>query len=721
METQEHKDITDQVAEIKERWDAGLSPDALSILEDYPELAAKKSAVVELVHEEFWQRLVRGEKPDIHQLASRFPRFKSTLVQQLQIQEFLADNRELYEASIQLTWPEPGQDWMGFTLLRELGRGSFSRVYLAQEKALGKRPVAIKVSTLGGGTEAEILGRLRHDNIVAVYSVNQHPINGLTIVCMPYLGTTTLCDVLDRAFADSRAPAKARVILEAVRPEDDDARFLSYLPPRRILERGSYVDGVLDIGVQLAEALAFVHGQKIFHRDLKPSNVLVRPDGRPMLLDFNLSFDQDSRERVLGGTLAYMSPEQLLATDKRYSGPSFLDARSDVYSLGVILYELLAGRHPFGSLDGSEVAVRKTLGHRQPAGPMPLRRLNPRVDKRAAGIIEKCLAYRPDDRYASAAELANDLRRSLTPVQRIGRKLPRSVWVGIFLATLAIVTLVPSLILRQPSPQQQLQRAVSALQTGEYSEALDILTRLLAQEDSIEGRRTRARVYQKLGDFRSSLLDYEVADRLDPNGQSKACIAYCYNQIEPDRPHRAVAMYKAALNLGYVRPVVYNNLGASLLEMRGGAPEAIRHIEKAIELDPKLQQAYYNRAMADLVAGRKGAVGITRRGLTCMARSFELGPASAAMHVQAACMSILGADLDPRWKENAFEHLRQAVRLGATRQQLQENGVLKQLADEPRFQDILRQPAAAVSAPQVSLILDPFDGFGDRTAQSPAP
>src|SRR5262249_5041841 len=154
----------------------------------------------------------------------------------------------------------------------------------------------------------------------------------------------------------------------------------------------------------------------IYHRDLKPSNVLLTPDAKPMLLDFNLSFDEQVAEERLGGTLAYMAPEHLRATDpERGLDPSLVDARSDVFSLGVILYELLTGVHPFGRMPAklASAEIRAHLLQRQQTGPIPLRRANPHVDLPLARVIERCLAFDPNDRPQSAAELAVALRNSL--------------------------------------------------------------------------------------------------------------------------------------------------------------------------------------------------------------------------------------------------------------------------------------------------------------------
>src|SRR5262249_28159294 len=147
---------------------------------------------------------------------------------------------------------------------------------------------------------------------VAVHSVKKDDDSGLTAVCMPYLGGTNLCHLLDLVGAAGALPRTAEVIQRAVdesRPADEAA-----LPPS-LTRRESYVGAVTRIGAQLADGLASIHAQGICHRDLKPSNVLLAADGRAMLLDFNLSFDAEASEQRLGGTLPYMSPEQLRATD----------------------------------------------------------------------------------------------------------------------------------------------------------------------------------------------------------------------------------------------------------------------------------------------------------------------------------------------------------------------------------------------------------------------
>src|SRR5206468_4149526 len=203
----------------------------------------------------------------------------------------------------------------------------------------------------------------------------------------------TLHNVLDRVLARGGPPERGREILEAVwakgRGEVAATGSGGTHGADPLLRGGTYVQGVVHLAAQVADALEYAHGQGVFHLDLKPSNVLLAPSGRPMLLDFNLAKDRECREHFLGGTLPYMAPEQLRATATKASPERQrreeldLDGRADVFALGVLLYELLAGQHPFGpvSLKEPEDQVRALLLARQAEGARPLHEVNARVGK----------------------------------------------------------------------------------------------------------------------------------------------------------------------------------------------------------------------------------------------------------------------------------------------------------------------------------------------------
>jgi serine/threonine protein kinase/Tfp pilus assembly protein PilF len=355
--------------------------------------------------------------------------------------------RELSDAEAVSHWqeaaaslPEVGTEFAGFHLVEELGRGAFGRVYLARQGDLAGRLVALKVAS-GLGAESNTLAQLQHPNIVPIYSY--HPAGPFQAVCMPYLGGTTLAQVvrqigrnvpssgrelrstLTRARAEtsvghsSRGPAPDSAVAQpssAAKPASGPAQEAAADETAdgwARLEGLPFVDAVLALGGQLADGLAHAHRRGILHRDLKPANVLLTDEGRPLLLDFNLAEDTKLRGSaegaMIGGTLPYMAPEHMAAF-RRASGA--IDARCDLYSLGVILFELLTGRHPFPVRKGSP---RETvpLMIEDRAAPPPLRALNPAVPPSVEAVVRKCLAADPANRYQHAEDLREDIDRHL--------------------------------------------------------------------------------------------------------------------------------------------------------------------------------------------------------------------------------------------------------------------------------------------------------------------
>jgi serine/threonine protein kinase/tetratricopeptide (TPR) repeat protein len=315
--------------------------------------------------------------------------------------------------------PAPGSRFLGFRLLAELGRGTFGRVYLAQQGDLANRLVALKISVdlLG---ESQTLAQLQHTNIVPVYSV--HQAGPLQAVCMPYFGPTTLADVLHDLRRQPAPPTSGRDLVLAVRARQErlraDLEQENDIPPvpeglSRLGEM-EYVQAILWLAVRLAEGLAHAHERGILHRDLKPANVLLTDEGQPMLLDFNLSADVKARApgsaSRLGGTLPYMAPEHLAA----FAGQTNpVDARSDLYALGVILFELLTSRPPFPLERGALGEVLPRLLDARRRGAPLLRSHNRAISPAVESIVRHLLEPEPARRYQSAQELCLDLRRQL--------------------------------------------------------------------------------------------------------------------------------------------------------------------------------------------------------------------------------------------------------------------------------------------------------------------
>ena len=192
-------------------------------------------------------------------------------------------------------------------------------------------------------------------------------------------------------------------------------------PARRFLREANFVRAAAWIIARLADGLEHAHSHGLMHRDLKPSNILIAADGTPMLLDFNLAADMtvkaDEVDRVrMGGTLPYMSPEHLDAFHPQgTTPPGGVDERSDIYALGLILFEMIAGNRPFAEPEPNRpilTTIRTMIDERR-AGAPAIRSIDPSVPIDLAAVIRKCLDPDPERRHARAGDLAEDIRRFL--------------------------------------------------------------------------------------------------------------------------------------------------------------------------------------------------------------------------------------------------------------------------------------------------------------------
>lgn len=312
--------------------------------------------------------------------------------------------------------PAPGERLGDFELLAVLGAGSFAKVYLARQVSLG-RQVALKVAA-PRGREAQTLACLEHEHIVRVFSETVDSERNLRLLCMQHVAGTTLANIIDDLAEREARTWSGKTILEAIDRLSSEPVALDpgALRDREALASCDFVEAVCWLGARLAEALAHAHSRGILHRDIKPANILVNHYGRPLLADFNLAFDpqhlRGEDPQVFGGTLGYMSPEHLDALDPDAdAGPGCVDHRSDIYSLGVVLFELLTGRLPWESVSAeasADAVLRELSAERRAAAPSP-RRLNPDVPLVLDRLVRRCLNPTPDERYQAATEVADAL------------------------------------------------------------------------------------------------------------------------------------------------------------------------------------------------------------------------------------------------------------------------------------------------------------------------
>ncbi|MEM7475184.1 MAG: serine/threonine-protein kinase [Planctomycetota bacterium] len=284
------------------------------------------------------------------------------------------------------TYPELGLPFGGqieeFQIVRLVGKGGMGKVYLAKDTKLN-RMVALKtVGHLDEGThdknvaerfrrEAQAAARLVHPSVVQVYRTGEK--DGISYIAMEYVDGQTLQQWLTEQAEDSH------------------------------LHGEKYHHKVSSLLAEIADAMEQAHQAGVVHRDVKPSNILIDQDGKARLADFGIAriLNEDTLEDkdAIAGSYAYMSPEQAHITSVE------VDHRSDIFSLGVVLYEAISFQRPFTGSSYPDL-----LNSLSECNPKKLSRLEPRVSNDLAVVCHKALEKQLDDRYQSAAHFAADLR-----------------------------------------------------------------------------------------------------------------------------------------------------------------------------------------------------------------------------------------------------------------------------------------------------------------------
>jgi serine/threonine protein kinase/tetratricopeptide (TPR) repeat protein len=407
---------------------------------------ASMESVVGRLAEEYTERINSGEGPEVGEYVKRYPQFAE------QIRQILAALEAVRTLTSEQAGPRgvpdaahPVAGQLGdYRILREVGRGGMGVVYEAKQVSLGRK-VALKVLPFAAvldqrqlqrfKNEAQAAAQLHHQNIVPVYSVGCE--RGVHYYAMQYIEGQTLASVIaelrhvsdpgaveseesrrslseqTRSLASGRwAPAEkgssegAGIPAAPTRPSDGSSGAAQALASEYSTQSAAYFRSVSRLGIQAAEALDHAHESGVLHRDVKPSNLLLDVGGHLWITDFGLAHvESDPGLTMTGdilGTVRYMSPEQALA--RRIP----VDHRTDIYSLGVTLYELLTLKPAFTGRDRQ--ALLRQIAFDEPRLP---RRVNPAIPTELETIVLKSVSKNPEQRYATAQELADDLERFL--------------------------------------------------------------------------------------------------------------------------------------------------------------------------------------------------------------------------------------------------------------------------------------------------------------------
>jgi serine/threonine protein kinase len=386
-------------------------------------------SLVSRLADEFVQRLDRGERPEVEDYARLHPQLARVL---RQILPALAAMRLMHSGSAAAGAPPAppalvSESLGDYRILGEIGRGGMGVVYEAEQLSLARR-VALKVLSVGATLDPKQLQRFKnealsaaqmsHPHIVPVYAVGCE--RGVHFYAMQLIEGQSLAAVIAGHRRDAGLSVDERGGGRV--PGSADTAPLGTVVPERGTRSPAFFRTAARLGVQAAEALEHAHQMGVIHRDIKPANLIVDGQGQLWVADFGLahcqSHDGLTMTGDLLGTIRYMSPEQ---TQGR---PGLVDHRTDVYSLGVTLVELLTLEPAVRGQDRQELLRR--IGQEEP---VPPRRLNPAVPADLETVVLKAMAKNREERYGTAQELADDLRRFLNdePIRARRPSLPQRV------------------------------------------------------------------------------------------------------------------------------------------------------------------------------------------------------------------------------------------------------------------------------------------------------
>jgi WD40 repeat protein/serine/threonine protein kinase len=467
---------------------------------------------------EFTDRLQRGENPSIEEYAGQYPQIAELLRQvlpSLQVIDSVSPSDP-----VQANGSVPG--CLGdFRIIREVGRGGMGVVYQAEQVSLNRR-VALKVLPFAATmdprqlqrfqNEARAAASLEHPHIVPVHGVGCE--RGVHFYAMKFIEGRTLAELIAELPRTSGPPPSgnghgenlpAPNVLSLEGRSSNSTAPIAGLPTGSATKDPVYFRRVAELGVEAAKALEYAHSMGIVHRDVKPGNLMLDGGGKLWVTDFGLARTaSDSSLTMTGdvlGTLRYMSPEQALAKH------GLVDHRTDVYSLGVTLYELLTGTPAVNGKDREEILNAITLDE-----PRPPRRLDSAIPHDLETIVLKAMEKNPAERYTTAQELADDLGCFLTDrsirarrpalVQRIrkwGRRhtgVVRAAVVVLVLATVGSIAAASVIWQQQQKTEEALDDRTKALHAEKAALAKE--KKALAEKDLAfkreQGALARARI-----------------------------------------------------------------------------------------------------------------------------------------------------------------------------------------------------------------------------------
>lgn len=474
-----------------------------------------------MIAEEFLAELHAGRNPILSDYAKRIPGREAELRELLsaigEVDMMVAQDREKGVKELRLDLA--GEEFGDFRVLREIGHGGMGIVYEAIQKSLSRR-VAIKILNPHYAKsvkqverfrrEAEAAARLHHTNIVPIFGVDQQ--RGLYYYAMQFIEGITLTQLMRHRIARGKQDKQQVQKYPLISPEPlksnqgiADHEALPFLtdsltnqdvdssietsPLPSDLSPKEYVRAIARIGLQIAEALDYAHRNGVLHRDIKPSNLILDQQCNVWITDFGLAKIDDSQSLTQSGdilgTIRYMAPEQ-------FRGEA--DTRSDLFSLGLTLYELLTLRTQTG--DSSAILIHQRVTQQSIEKPS---RYNGLVSRDLDTILMKAIAPDPFRRYRSAAALAEDLRRYLENRPILARRpsviesASRWVQANRVLAGLGLLvfTLLVGIVSAEWRSQQRLEEELTKTENAKVRAEVNVALAMNAFDDILQNVTSR--------------------------------------------------------------------------------------------------------------------------------------------------------------------------------------------------------------------------------------
>jgi serine/threonine protein kinase len=533
-----------------------------------------------------------GSRSALDEYSLKYPHLKKIFEQKYELIKALEDGFK--EDGL------AGAEIGDYLILEEVGRGGMGVVYLALQRSLG-RYVALKVLPFGLSrdigsirrfqAEAQTIAKFNHPNIVPIFSTSEE--KGIYYIAMAFIPGLSLNKIIEglrtRLNGEIRTGMVRDIILEHpdfVRINAEEAKTSSsgliMVDRDQSFWSQSYLNFVFSLCSEVADALRYAHRNGICHGDVKPSNIMLSAGGVPMLVDFGLAKDMRSLTSIQSadfiGTIAYASPEHLARNT--------VSEKSDIWSLGVTMYEMITLRQPFRTED-----VASTLQRIENFEPPLIRASSRRFPKDAEAVVFRCLEKAAGRRYDDAERLKEDIEnvlasrpvkaRSVGKATRLFKWIKRNPLVSCLLCVLLMAAVMTPYIVINSTVKRSIVEGDRLIDGGKYEEAVESYRKALnrlrwipfAEKDRVTIMSDIGYALFEKGDYDQAITSYEAVLQLDPNyvaglqglgdvysdmGLYKKTIAY-YNKVlilspqdrnsyyQRGRAYKAEGLYSEAL------------------------------------------------------------------------------------------------------------------------------------------------------------------------------